>query len=66
MISCATNPRMIRYYDYDMPKDAVLNEIRSILLSLDYEIDIYAPETFALTTKSTRIRRTIRKYDYVF
>ena len=65
MISCATNPRMIRYYDYDMPKDVVLNEIRSILLSLDYEIDIYAPETFALTTKSTRIRRTIRKYDYV-
>ena len=65
MFSCATNPRMIRYYDYDMPKDVVLNEIRSILLSLDYEIDIYAPETFALTTKSTRIRRTIRKYDYV-
>jgi len=56
---------MIRYYDYDIPKQAVLNEIRSILLSQDYEIDIYAPETYALTTKNTRIRKTIRKYDYV-
>lgn len=56
---------MIRYYDYGMPKEAVLNEIRSILLSLDYEIDIYAPETYALTTKNARIRKTLRKYDYI-
>ena len=56
---------MVRYYDYDTPKDKVLNEIRLILISLGYEIDMYAPETHALTTKSTRVRQTIRKYDYV-
>ncbi len=56
---------MVRYYDYYLPKDIVLNECRKILLSLDYDIDIYAPESFALTTKSIRIRRTLRKYDYV-
>jgi len=39
---------MIRYYDYGMPKEAVLNEVRSILLSLDYEIDIYAPRNHML------------------
>ncbi len=56
---------MVRYYEYYLPKDSVLNECRQILLSLDYDIDIYAPESFALTTKSIRIRRTLRKYDYV-
>tara|TARA_B100001142_G_C14034460_1_gene539468 strand:- start:102 stop:482 length:381 start_codon:yes stop_codon:yes gene_type:complete len=56
---------MVRYYDYEIPKEMVLNEIRTILISLDYEIDIYAPETNALTTKNTRLRKTIRKYDYV-
>ena len=65
LISCASNPRMVRYYDYEIPKEMVLNEIRTILISLDYEIDIYAPETNALTTKNTRLRKTIRKYDYV-
>tara|TARA_B100001250_G_scaffold206454_1_gene177210 strand:- start:9 stop:392 length:384 start_codon:yes stop_codon:yes gene_type:complete len=56
---------MVRYYDYHLPKDEVLNECREILLSLDYDIDMYAPESYALTTKSIRIRRTLRKYDYV-
>ena len=56
---------MVRYYDYHLPKDEVLNECRKILLSLDYDIDMYEPESYALTTKSIRVRRTLRKYDYV-
>ena len=56
---------MVRTYDYGSPKGKVLNEIRSILISLGYEIDIYAPETYALSTKSMRLKRTLRKYDYV-
>ena len=56
---------MVRYYDYHLPKDEVLNECRKILLSLDYDIDMYAPESYALTTKSIRVRMTLRKYDYV-
>ena len=65
MLSCATGPRMVRTYDYDVSKNNVLNEIRSILISLGYEIDIYAPETHALSTKTTRLKRTLRKYDYI-
>ena len=64
-MSCATSPRMVRTYDYDVSKDNVLNEIRSILISLGYEIDIYAPETHALSTKTARLKRTLRKYDYI-
>lgn len=56
---------MVRTYDYGSPKGKVLNEMRSILISLGYEIDIYAPETYALSTKSMRLKRTLRKYDYV-
>ena len=56
---------MVRTYDYDVSKDNALDEIRSILISLGYEIDIYAPETNALSTKTTRLKRTLRKYDYI-
>ena len=56
---------MVRTYDYDISKNNALNEIRSILISLGYEIDIYAPETHALSTKATRLKRTLRKYDYI-
>ena len=56
---------MVRYSDYNISKGKVLDEVRAVLLSLDYEIDIYAPETYALSTKATRIKRTLRKYDYI-
>ena len=59
-------PRMVRQYDYfDIAKDDVLVECKNILLSLDYDIDIYSPESHFVTTKSMRVKQALRKFDYV-
>tara|TARA_Y100000816_G_scaffold286051_1_gene266559 strand:+ start:629 stop:988 length:360 start_codon:yes stop_codon:yes gene_type:complete len=56
---------MVRYHEYSAPKNEILESCRNILLSLDYEIDMYSTKSYSLTTKSTRVRRTLRRYDYV-
>ncbi len=56
---------MVRQYEYNMPKDQVLADCLSVLESLDYEIDIYAPESDVLTTKSIQFRRILRRYNYL-
>ena len=56
---------MVRYHEYSAPKNEILESCRNILLSLDYEIDLYSTKSYSLTTKSTRVRRTLRRYDYV-
>ena len=56
---------MVRFHDYYQPKDKILSKCREILLSLDYEIDMFSTESYSLTTKSMRVRKTLRRYDYV-
>lgn len=57
--------RMVRFHEYYQPKDKILSQCREILLSLDYEIDMFSTESYSLTTKSMRVRKTLRRYDYV-
>ena len=64
-IGCANPPRMIRGYDYSIKKYDALEICKNILQELEYEIDIYAPESYMLTTKPTQLRKVIRKYDYI-
>ena len=56
---------MVRFHEYYQPKDKILSQCREILLSLDYEIDMFSTESYSLTTKSMRVRKTLRRYDYV-
>ena len=56
---------MVREYIYEIPKSDVLEHCRDILVKLDYEIDIYASETDILITKPLKIRRALRRYDYI-
>jgi len=56
---------MVREYIYEIPKSDVLEHCRDVLVKLDYEIDIYASETDILITKPIKIRRTLRRYDYI-
>ena len=56
---------MVREYFYEIPKSDVLEHCRDVLVKLDYEIDIYASETDILITKPIKIRRTLRRYDYI-
>jgi len=56
---------MNKAYDFKKTKLEVLEICKDMLQDLDYEIDIYAPESFILTTKSTRLRRVLRRFDYV-
>jgi len=56
---------MVRQYDYNMPKDNVLAQCKAVLETLDYEIDIYAPESHALITKSINFRSILRRYNYL-
>ena len=62
---CTQPPRMVRQYDYNMPKDNVLAQCKAVLETLDYEIDIYAPESHALITKSINFRSILRRYNYL-
>ena len=64
LVSCASAPRMVHYSNYYISKDKVLNEVRTGLQSLDYEIDMYAPETYALSTKPVKIKGEASKYNY--
>ena len=65
MVGCSNPPRMNKTYDFKKTKLEVLKICKDILQDLNYEIDIYAPESFMLTTKSTRLRRVLRRFDYV-
>ena len=65
MVGCSNPPRMSKEYDFKKTKLEALNICKDILQDLEYEIDIYAPESFMLTTKSTRLRRVLRRFDYV-
>ena len=65
IIQCTNPPRMVREYIYEIPKSDVLEHCRDVLVKLDYEIDIYASETDILITKPIKIRRTLRRYDYI-
>ena len=56
---------MVREYIYEIPKSDVLEHCLEILVKLDYEIDIYASETDILITKPIKIRRALRRYDYI-
>ena len=58
-------PRMNRVYDYPGNKLETLEICKNILQQLEYEIDIYAPESFMLTTRPTQHRRVLRIYDYI-
>ena len=64
-IGCANPPRMNRGYDYSVKKYEALEICKNILQELEYEIDIYAPESYMLTTKPTRLRKVLRKYHYI-
>ena len=64
-VGCANPPRMVRGYDYSINKYETLEICKTILEELEYEIDIYAPESYILTTKPTRLRKVLRKYHYI-
>ena len=65
LINCSNPPRMLNHYSYLIPKDEVLALCKRAILKLDYEIDIYAPESNLLITKSRQMRSVFRRYDYV-
>lgn len=56
---------MVRHYDYIIPKTEVLAQCKSVLESLDYQIDIYSLNSYVLTTKKIKFRRILRRYDYL-
>lgn len=61
---CPLPPMMVRYFSFDKDRTEALKETRDILKSLDYTIDIYAPESHFLVTGTTHLRRDIRRYEY--
>ncbi len=61
---CYRSPRMVKEFHYRIPKQEVLDQCRDALTELGYELEVFAPESHLLITKPTRIRRTLRRYDY--
>jgi hypothetical protein len=64
-LGCTAQSTMVNYYNYDMPKIEVINLCKTILLNLDYEIDIYAPETNVIATKSKKLKKLLIGYNYI-
>ncbi len=56
---------MVREYQYSTSKSDVLDKCRTALTKLDYEIDLYARESDFLVTKPVKLKRALRRYDYV-
>ena len=65
IFACSSPPRSVNYYDYNIPKENVLRICMNSLIKLGYEIDIFAPESNLLITKSTKLRKVRRRYDYI-
>ena len=64
-LSCTYPPIEKKKIYYSNDKIEVFYQSRDILEKLGYEIDIYSPESFALSTKKTQIKKSLRKYDYI-
>ena len=64
-LSCSFPPIEKKKLFYSKDKIDVFYQSRDILKNLGYEIDIFSPESFALSTKKTQIKKSLRKYDYI-
>ena len=65
VLSCTYPPIEKKKIYYSNDKIEVFYQSRDILEKLGYEIDIFSPESFALSTKKTQIKKSLRKYDYI-
>ena len=65
VFSCTYPPIEKKKIYYSNDKIEVFYQSRDILKKLGYEIDIFSPESFALSTKKTQIKKSLRKYDYI-
>ena len=64
-LSCSYPPIEKKKLFYSKDKIEVFYQSRDILKKLGYEIDIFSPESFALSTKKTQIKKSLRRYDYI-
>ena len=64
-LSCTYPPIEKKKIYFSNDKIEVFYQSRDILEKLGYEIDIFSPESFALSTKKTQIKKSLRKYDYI-
>ena len=64
-LSCTYPPIEKKKIYYSNDKIEVFYQSRDILEKLGYEIDIFSPESFALSTKKIQIKKSLRKYDYI-
>ena len=64
-LSCSYPPIEKKKLYYSKDKIEVFYQSRDILKNLGYEIDIFSPESFALSTKKTQIKKSLRRYDYI-
>lgn len=64
-LSCSYPPIEKKKLYYSKDKIEVFYQSSDILKKLGYEIDIFSPESFALSTKKTQIKKSLRRYDYI-
>lgn len=61
---CPTPPRMVRSFRYNMSQIKAMETSKKVLENLGYNIDLYTKESFFITTKSSPIKKDLRRYDY--
>ncbi len=62
---CPDPPRMVREFDYQTTQNEAFSTCKEVLSSLQYDIDIFSPESHFMVTKPKRLRKTLRRYDYI-
>ncbi|MEE8336390.1 MAG: hypothetical protein V3S48_08150 [Candidatus Neomarinimicrobiota bacterium] len=62
--ACPDTTRMVKEFNYKIPQQNVLQLCSETIQNLDYELDIYAPETNFLVTKPKRLKGVLRRFDY--
>jgi len=62
--TCIEPPAMVRYFNYSGNPVEVVEMCKSILDSLQYEIEIYAPESRVIITAPQKVRKDFRRYSY--
>jgi hypothetical protein len=55
---------MVRYFSYEGDPMEVLMSCKEIIEGLNYEIEIYAPESRLLITVPQIVKKDIRRYNY--
>lgn len=62
--STCAEPRLVRYYQYNVTPVEAAKICKDLLVKLDYKIELYDPVGGLVITEPVRFKKDIRQYEY--